>query len=675
MKILIVDDNPDSRIFLERALRAEGHTVEAASNGLQAFDLITRSRPDMIISDILMPEMDGYELCRRIKSDERYHTIPFIFYSATYTDSEDEKLALSLGASKFIVKPMEIESLLHMIDEVLDDYRKSKLSIPGSAMEPDSELTRKQLYLLARKLDKKVRELEQERRASREKEELINLLLYSTAEAIYSVDRDGNCTFCNPVCVRLLGYSSPDDLKGKNMHSLIHHSRPDGTPLSDADCKIYSVFRNDEETHVDNEVFWRKDGTSFPVEYWSYPVKRDGETAGAIVTFIDISERKKLELQLLQAQKMEAIGQLAGGIAHDFNNILSAIVNYIYLIRKKTEGIPAVDRDLDHISSLAMKASEITRGLLAFSRKSIVTLAPLNLNDSIRNIEKILRKFIGEDIELETSFTEEEPYIMADAVQIEQTLMNLATNARDAMPEGGRLTLTTETVRIDEAAARSYGFDKPGDYALLVVTDTGKGMDQETLQRIFEPFFTTKEIGKGTGLGLSIVYGLIKQHKGYIHAYSEPGKGTTFKIYLPLIRSDRTAKVLPEKIEYLGKGETLLIAEDEDNLRSSMKSILEAAGYRVVEAKDGVDAVERFRQHDGNIVLLIIDIVMPQMSGIEAYNNILKLSPDVRAIFTSGYTGEHVERRGMLPENAVLISKPVLPAEFLRKVRDILNQS
>jgi PAS domain S-box-containing protein len=390
---------------------------------------------------------------------------------------------------------------------------------------------------------------------------------------------------------------------------------------------------------------------------------------------LDITERKKLENQLLHAQKMEAVGQLAGGIAHDFNNIITAIISYGYLAKSKLKDEDPFNESIDKILSLTNRAAQITQGLLAFSRKQYVESVPVKLNEILRNVEKILVNFIGEDIELQVNLTEEDPVIKADRARIEQALLNLATNARDAMPEGGLLKITTELFEMNDIFVKTHGFGKPGTYALLTVTDTGEGMDEETRQKIFEPFFTTKEVGKGTGLGLATTYGIIKQHNGYINVYSEPGSGATFKIHLPEIKTAAEEEMPLEKKSMQGRNETILLAEDESSVRDSIKNILEEFGYQVITALNGKDAVSKYMYNKKIINLIILDVVMPEMNGKEAYEEIRKASPDVKAIFTSGYTSDIMQRKGFLDNGLTFISKPIQPENLLSKIREVLDSS
>jgi signal transduction histidine kinase/CheY-like chemotaxis protein len=385
-----------------------------------------------------------------------------------------------------------------------------------------------------------------------------------------------------------------------------------------------------------------------------------------------ISERRHTEEQLRQSQKMEAVGTLAGGIAHDFNNILTAIMGFGGILRMKMGQDSPMIHYIDDINSASEKAARLTQSLLAFSRKQIISSNPENINKIVSTIDNILQRVIGEDVEYKSILADENLIVMADSGQIEQVLMNLAANARDAMPEGGILTILTERVDVRGGLAGSY--IKPGSYAVISVSDTGEGMNEATKQRLFEPFFTTKEIGKGTGLGLSIVYGIIKQHNGEINVYSEPGKGTTFKIYLELIESDAYKTATVQSAIPVGGTETVLICEDDVYVRRFMSQTLEEFGYTVIVAVDGEDALNKFKEHKERIQLLIVDVIMPKMHGKDVCEAIRKINKDVRVIFSSGYTADIIHKKGVMEAGAQFISKPVTPHILLSKVREALSQ-
>jgi nitrogen-specific signal transduction histidine kinase len=381
-------------------------------------------------------------------------------------------------------------------------------------------------------------------------------------------------------------------------------------------------------------------------------------------------EKTRLESQLFQSQKMEAIGTLAGGIAHDFNNILTALVGYAGLLRMKANN-KTLHTYADQILSAAQKATDLIQSLLAFSRQQAASLKPISLHSVLKGTEKLLKRLVTEDIIIKTVLATEDITIMADATQIDQILFNLATNARDAMPQGGILTIETNQVTFDDTFKRFHGYGEPGRYALLSVSDTGVGMDETTRKRIFEPFFTTKEVGKGTGLGLSTVYGIVQQHNGYIIAESKPKKGTTFQIYLPVMSKVGMGET-PAAPGVKGGNETILIAEDNEAVRDLMRDVLTEYGYSVLEATDGAEAVKQFKKTD-TIDLLIFDSVMPVQNGREAYDEIHKIKLDTKVIFTSGHSRDVFLDKGIEDKKINFLQKPIFPDILLQMVREMLD--
>jgi PAS domain S-box-containing protein len=419
-----------------------------------------------------------------------------------------------------------------------------------------------------------------------------------------------------------------------------------------------------------------KDGRHVILETAGNPIfDKNGSFSGYWGIDRDITERKKLEDQLIQSQKMEAVGQLAGGIAHDFNNILTAIIGYASFLQMGTKQDDPLRVHVDHIISSSERAASLTQSLLSFSRKQIVSLQQVKLNETIQKIEKLLKRIIGEDITLETTLSEEDITVMANAGQIEQVIMNLAANARDAMPDGGHLLIETKHIFLDDNFIRTHGFGKPGLFALIVVSDSGTGMEDATQEKIFEPFFTTKETGRGTGLGLSMAYSILKQHNGFIDVYSEHGKGTTFKLYLPALSSP-VEKQKPDtflSLPVTGGSETILIAEDDKDVRQLTREVLEQFGYSVIVAEDGEDAVNKFNQNKDSIQLILLDVIMPKKNGKEVYTEIKNIKPEIKALFISGYTADLLHKKGILEKGLRFVLKPIRVDKLLQKVREILD--
>jgi len=415
----------------------------------------------------------------------------------------------------------------------------------------------------------------------------------------------------------------------------------------------------------------KKDGTVINVRVLGSSTVYNGRPA-ATGTIIDITREKTLELQLRQAQKMEAIGTLAGGVAHDFNNILTALTGYGTLLQMKLDKENPLRHYADQILSASMKGANLTRSLLAFSRKQPIVLNPVNLNNIIKGTEKLLRRLLTEDIVLKTRLALDDSIIMADPTQIDQILFNMITNARDAMPKGGTLTIETKSVILDKEFVAIHGFGSPGNYALLSISDTGIGMDTVVKEHIFDPFFTTKEVGKGTGLGLSTIYGIVKQHNGFITVYSEPDTGTTFRIYFPVTSSSvETDRSFSESVR--GGNEIILVAEDNKEVRHLIKNILVEFGYTIIEAKDGEDAINKFNKQK-TVDLLILDSVMPKKNGKAVYDEIIATHPDVKVIFTSGYTRDVILDKGIEDKRFDFVAKPLAPKELLKIVREVLDR-
>ncbi len=497
------------------------------------------------------------------------------------------------------------------------------------------------------------------------------MIFENALEGLFQASEDGRFLGVNPAMAHILGYDSSAELVAAPFEI-----QRQFFVSPDERAAFFSDVLKNGEVYGRELQFYRKDLQSIWVSVSARSMLANDGCTVLIDGFIsDISDRKKLEEQLRQSQKMEAIGQLAGGIAHDFNNILTVITGYSDMLQMCTKpGDPAREH-ANHIKAASERAASLTGSLLAFSRKQIMTLNPADLNGVVKGVAKLLQRVIGEDINLITNFASGPVTVNADIGQIGQVLINLATNARDAMPAGGVLSVEISLMELDHSFVKAHGYGVPGQYALMSVSDTGIGIGEEIRKKIFDPFFTTKDTGKGTGLGLSIVYGIVKQHNGYINVYSEPGKGTAFRIYLPTVTCSRevehdTVPLLPPE----GGTEMVLLAEDDQYVRALMESILNQAGYSVILADDGQCAVEMFEAHRKEIGLVIMDMIMPRKNGMEAFREIELLQPDVKVLFCSGYTADYIQNRGGLHENAELIIKPIIPSDLLRKVREILDR-
>jgi len=506
------------------------------------------------------------------------------------------------------------------------------------------------------------------KRAEAERARLI-AAIEQTPEAVIITDVDGSMQYVNPAFTWITGYSR-DEALGKNPR-ILKSDRLNRQFYQDLWDTILAgkVWRGEM-------VNRRKDQSLYTQEMTITPVRDErGQTTHFIGVGQDVTERRKLEEQLRQAQKMEAIGQLAGGIAHDFNNLLTIITGYSQLLLGRLDPGDSRRGHVEQIRDAGVRAAALTRQLLAFSRRQVLAPQVLNLNTVVANLEKMLQRLIGEDIELVATLDPGLGQARADPSQIEQVILNLAVNSRDAMPQGGKLTIETANVDLDTAFTRHHVTTTPGPYVMLAVSDTGCGMDQETLTHVFEPFFTTKEPGKGTGLGLATVYGIVKQSGGSIWAYSEPDKGATFKIYLPRVMENVKARARPEIPEASFRGsETILVVEDDAAVRTLLRGILRSKGYTVLEASRGDEALRVLENHGRSVDLLLTDVVMPAMTGRELAQHILLRHPETRILYISGYTDDAVIRHGVLEKGAMFLPKPFTPDTLARKVRATLDE-
>ncbi len=546
MRILIAEDDESSRILLEKALKSKGYTVDSAENGKEALHLAGKAKPDLVISDILMPEMDGYALCRTFKSTKELCKIPFVFYTATYTDPRDKKFAMELGASRFIVKPMEITDFLMEIENVLTEHSKDRLPAPDKPEKEASELNHSYSEVLARKLQKKIHELEEERKKLQESEERYRNI-YNTAPLAFVIwDTDLRVTHWNNRAEEIFGWKEEEVIN----HSLYDFLIPEKRRNSFKEV-MDTLLHGHLPSHLTEENL-TKSGNSIICE-WNNSVTKNsrGDITGGISLALDITERKqmeesirKLESQLYHAQKMEAIGTLAGGIAHDFNNILQIILGYADMAKDDVPEQSKTRNYLNGIIKAGKRAKDLVMQILTFCRGVEQERKLIHIHLIIKETVKLLLAAIPATIKIHEDIDPQSGAVMADATQIHQIIMNLCTNAYHAMRKtGGVLKVTLSPVQIVGAnnhlplleSTENYPNIPAGNYVKLTVSDTGHGMTAETLKRIFDPYFTTKKIGEGTGLGLSVVHGIIKSYNGHIAVRSNPGEGTTFDIFLPRI--------------------------------------------------------------------------------------------------------------------------------------------
>ncbi len=501
-----------------------------------------------------------------------------------------------------------------------------------------------------------------------EREELFRLITENAVDMIAVVDTQGRRLYNSPSYEKILGYSH-EELESTNSFEQIHPEDREKVQKAAADA-----MRTGHGASLEYRMR-HKEGTWRSLESRASVILKDGRVDRLVIVNRDVTERKRLEEQFRQSQKMEAIGRLSGGVAHDFNNLLGVIIGYGEVLQDGIATESPMRPCVDEILKAGHRAAGLTRQLLAFSRQQVMDPRVLELNIVVRDMEKMLKRLIGEDIRLLTRLDGSLARIKADQGQIEQVVMNLAVNARDAMPRGGELVIETSNYYVDEKFTRQYPYPMAvGDYVLLSVTDNGIGMDAATRARVFEPFFTTKEKGHGTGLGLSMVYGVVKQSGGYIDVHSEPGQGASFRILLPVAEKEISEPgTTKAPSELLHGSETILLVEDETSLRKLTCHLLELCGYTVLEADSGTQALNLSREHEGAIHLLLTDVVMPAMSGKILADEMLKDRPETHVVFMSGYTGQTVGQHGVLAEGSFYLQKPFTKDGLARKVREALD--
>jgi PAS domain S-box-containing protein len=639
MSILLVEDERAHAAAIQRAFENAGkRAVISVAGTLGEFRRIAaESPPDIAVMDLNLPDGRAVEVLVYPPENGPFPILLMTSYGSEHVAVE----AIKSGAIDYIVKSAEaFVEMPRTVERALREWNLIRERSRNEALMRAAEIRFRSYFELG---------------------------MIGLAE----ISPDKRWVRVNGALCSMFGYSE-EELLATTCEKIAY---PEDVPACLA--QFERLLSGEQDVYSLEKRFVRKDGGIVHTIFSVRGVRRPDRSIDYVVASLqDITDRKLLESQLLQSQKMEAIGQLAGGIAHDLNNILMVIYGYCSALQMKMEKDSPVRSDVDHIYAAAERAANLTRSLLAFSRKQIMAPKIFDLNETVMNIGKLLIRIIGEDIHFKTVSSGKPLTILADSGQIEQVLMNLATNARDAMPDGGLLTIETESREIDESFVNAQGYGAPGRYALISVSDTGKGMDNDTAKRIFEPFFTTKEVGKGTGLGLAIVYGVIKQHNGFINVQSEPDKGTSFRIYLPQVYGDKIDdSAMGNVSEYPLKGrETVLFAEDDPFIRQLTEMILIKFGYEVILAHDGIDVIDKFKANRDKVDLIIMDMIMPRKSGLEAYREIRKISPAARVLFISGYSPDLLRNKGFLEGIEEVIIKPVQPMELARRVRAMLDR-
>lgn len=668
-RILYVEhDAADIDLTLKHFAKAAAQfNLEVARSSRRALSVLSESKFDLVLADMRMPDMSGLDLLREAKCGRPL--VPFIIITGK-GDEAAAVAALKLGAYDYIVKRHDY---LTQLPYVIEN------AIARSELAESNQRMRAELAQRERAEAENARLLDEVRTQRQRMAEIIASVKGVVWESRGCPDASGQrMVFVSSHIERMLGYSVERWLSTPGFWLSIVHPEDRDDAVREA-CEFFNSGKGGMSRFramaADGRAVWLEVRSTVIFDEKGKPRGMRGVTVDITAAKEAEWARAQLEDQLRQAHKMESIGRLAGGVAHDFNNLLTTINGYAELALGKLEPEDPLRGYLNEIRKAGDRAAELTHQLLAFSRRQTLQMRDLSLNSLIQEDMNMLKRLLGEDVELVTGLDPELGYMKGDAGQIHQVILNIAVNARDAMPQGGKLTLETRNVTVDEENSETHSSVQPGPYVMLSISDTGIGMDAATKNRIFEPFFTTKEQGKGTGLGLSMVYGIVRQSGGTIWVYSEPDHGTVFKIYLP--RTEEPASEAEKERaepESLRGSETVLVVEDEDMLRHLACQVLSSYGYRVIEAANGREALLASERHQGPIHLMITDVVMPQMSGWELAGKLQQLRPAMRSLYMSGYTEDSIVRRGSPEPGPFFLQKPFTPKELAQKVRIALNK-
>ena len=633
-QIMVVEDESIVAEDMKTMLEGFGYAVPAVVfSGEEAVQKACEMQPDLVLMDIVLKgRMSGVEAVERIRAQ---CDIPVVYVTA-YADEQTVRRAKITEPFGYLLKPFDAKELQTAIE----------------------------IALYKHQMEQKLHDSEQR----------LSITLRSIGDAVMATDSRGYVTFMNPRAEALTGWSQAEGL-GRHVAEVfqVRHGSAPAVPASSFTKVLQEGVAVDLGDH--NLILVAKDGTERPIDDSAAPLNDErGHTVGVVLVFRDITERRQLQEQLVQSQKMEAIGRLAGGVAHDFNNLLTVISVYTELLLSRRNRHDQLERYTGEIKKAVDNATALTSQLLTLGRKQMLQPRALDLNTLIAKLELLFRQMIGQAIHLVIIPTPALGYVHIDPAQIEQVIVNLVMNACEAMPQGGTLTIETANIEWDEGQARPYPEVQAGSYVLLTVRDTGRGMDATTRSRLFEPFFSTKSRGRGTGLGLSTVYGVISQSGGHIEVDSILGRGTVFKIYLPQIdkpTTPQTSAISTAKLQQ--SSETVLLVEDEDEVRAAVCESLRIRGYIVLEARHGREAVMLCRRHAGPIHLLLTDVVMPQMTGPELVQRVSPLYPEMKVLYISGYTSDALHQRNLMEPGTAFLQKPFTPDALAQQVRAVLD--
>jgi len=678
-RVLVVDDDAVNRDLVVTLLGYRGHSVVQAADGVEALVSARAEPPDLVLTDLLMPAMDGYELVREIRADPALEDTPVIFYTVNYLEREVLPVAAALGVRHIVSKPIDPQRLLLTVEEAL----AKRASAP--VLRPDT-LNREHLRALSAKLHDKMHELELSQEALRESEARFRTLAQFLPIGVFSVDTDAQVSYANPRLREICGLSDVATADA-DWAALLH---PDDRERWEGQVR----HAMDQRTSLRDRIrLVRPDGEQRSVQVQIVPVTDRAEQSMYVGTVEDVTgvieaqrQRDAMESRLRLSERLEGLGQLAAGIAHDFNNLLAVIVNYAHFVDKGLEEVSEdypdprwaqMHDDASAISGAADRAAELTRQLLVFGSRDVAHPDFVDVNAVIKDALELLGRTIGEHVQLEHHLDERLQPVMSDRGQLEQVLMNLVVNARDAVGEGGVVAITTASVRLDADGAAMHTGAKPGTYALVTVTDDGEGMAPETITRAFEPFFTTKPDGQGTGLGLATVYGIVTRLGGSVRIYSDLGRGTAVRVYLPVTAEQSETEprdsAQPSVAVPAGTGEVVLVSEDDDQIRAIAGRILTENGYSVVLVDRGAAALELLADESNRCDLLLSDVVMPHMSGRELAEHVAQVRPALPVLFMSGYA-ERLLAPGMVSRPGIdLLEKPFTQAALLAAVASALR--
>lgn len=676
--ILVVDDNQANLYYLEALLTGHGHTVEVARHGADALALAQKNVPDAIVSDLLMPVMDGYTLLRECKADPALAAIPFIVYTATYTEPEDERLALDLGADAFLLKPMEPEYFLTGLHSALERGSQGT----GGSTRQEAELLKTYSEALVRKLEGKTLKLEQVNRALQEdierrekvekalriSEERFRLLVKATCDTAWDWDLASNQLWWTGNFTQMFGYSPPETLDYDAWRTMIHPDDREAVARTQL-----AMTQGAEDSWLVQYRLRHADGSWINVEDRGHLLRDpEGKPTRMMGGLTNIMVRKALEEQVRRAQRMDAVGQLTGGVAHDFNNLLTVVLGNAHDLVEKLETQPSLQDMARLIYTAAERGSNLTRRLLAFARKQALSPQPVNINLLMHDMLPLLQRAVGGNIEIEQHQNPDIPLASVDPGQLEHALLNLCINSRDAMPKGGKLVLASDSMTV--SGGRSEQELAPGQYVVLSVSDTGTGIAPDHLDRIFEPFYSTKPEGNGAGLGLPMVYGFVRQSGGMVNVRTELGKGTTFSLILPATGGD-VCPPPPSPVltgdNLQGNGEHILLVEDDDLIRNFARGQLESLGYRVTAVASGQEALALLAGPEP-VDLLFTDIVMPTLSGPELVHEAHSLRPGLAVLFTTGFAGNGQQAPAPGSNDLLILYKPYRRDMLAKAIRQAL---